>query len=351
MKVGVDNAFTHYVASLPSDVPLPTRWGSSEQAMLEGTSLKPAVSAKMKSLRREVNHLLDSMSKVQWFRSLREYEGTDFLFDKWLEVDAMYRSRALDLPGTGHAMVPCVDLANHEPGEETVALYETDLDGDAVLILCEKKALQEGDEITITYGDLKGACEMLFSYGFIDESMESAQEIFLDLEIPDDDPLKRPKMAVSHSPPGVRLFLDDRQVSWQSAFVWLICVNEEDGLQFQMTQQTSGHHNLLVSWKDLALQDVTKLEDIVCADPRREIFELRAQVTVQARVEKQLRALYGSESLFTDHEPDSVSNEANILRLRNLEGKLLLEAHEALQSRVGDYLALRPIWLNRYPSL
>ena len=36
---------------------------------------------------------------------------------------------------------------------------------------------------------------MLFSYGFIEDTMISAKELFLDLDIPDDDPLKPAKKA------------------------------------------------------------------------------------------------------------------------------------------------------------
>lgn len=72
------------------------------------------------------------------------------MLDDWVLVDAMYRSRALDLPGTGESMVPCVDMANHASGDETVALYETDEDGNALLLLREGKSLKAGDEVTIT---------------------------------------------------------------------------------------------------------------------------------------------------------------------------------------------------------
>jgi hypothetical protein len=72
-------------------------------------------------------------------------------FEDWKQVDAMYRSRALDLPGTGHAMVPCVDMANHASGDEVVALYETDKKGNAVLQLRWGKRISPGDEVTITY--------------------------------------------------------------------------------------------------------------------------------------------------------------------------------------------------------
>jgi hypothetical protein len=71
-------------------------------------------------------------------------------FDDWMQVDAIYRSRALEFPGVGDAMVPCVDMANHASGDATAALYETDEDGNGLLLLREGKSIQKGGEITIT---------------------------------------------------------------------------------------------------------------------------------------------------------------------------------------------------------
>ncbi len=122
------------------------------------------------------------------------------------------------MPGTGHSMVPCLDMANHASGDNTSVLYETDSHGNAVLILQAGEDLAPNDEVTITYGDEKGACEMLFSYGFIEPTMNSARELFLDLEIPNDDPLRLAKKAVAQSAPGFRLFLHDDSMDWESSF-------------------------------------------------------------------------------------------------------------------------------------
>ena len=124
-------------------------------------------------------------------------------------------------------MVPCIDMANHASGDSTRALYETDGDGNAILVLREGKKLAPNDEVTITYGDEKGACEMLFSYGFIESTVTSARELFLDLDIPDDDPLKLAKETVATAAPGFRLFLHGDSTDWESDWVWLPCVNEE----------------------------------------------------------------------------------------------------------------------------
>jgi hypothetical protein len=65
-------------------------------------------------------------------------------------VDAAYRSRMVDLPGSGHAMVPCLDMANHVSGEGAKALYDTDSNGNAILQLRWGKSLQPGEEVTIS---------------------------------------------------------------------------------------------------------------------------------------------------------------------------------------------------------
>lgn len=67
-----------------------------------------------------------------------------------MRADAMYRSRALEFPGVGDAMVPCIDMANHASGDATAALYETDEDGNAILLLRDGKVINNGGEISIT---------------------------------------------------------------------------------------------------------------------------------------------------------------------------------------------------------
>jgi hypothetical protein len=47
-------------------------------------------------------------------------------------------------------MVPCLDMANHASGDATAAFYETDDDGNAILVLRHGKEILHGGEITIT---------------------------------------------------------------------------------------------------------------------------------------------------------------------------------------------------------
>lgn len=151
-KIGVSNPWSEYIKFLPASVPLPTFYNEEEQSLLYGTSLQDAVEAKMTSLEKEFENLRVKTESIPWCQQhWWDVETGRLTFDDWKAVDALYRSRALDLPGTGHAMVPCVDMANHASGEDTIALYETDKEGNALLQLRVTKSLSEGDEVTITF--------------------------------------------------------------------------------------------------------------------------------------------------------------------------------------------------------
>lgn len=86
----------------------------------------------------------------------------------WALVDGWYRSRCLEIPSMGDAMVPCVDMVNHSHDPD--AYYDEDGEGDVEILLRPGYTVSKGDEVTITYGRFKSAAEMLFSYGFIDST-------------------------------------------------------------------------------------------------------------------------------------------------------------------------------------
>ncbi|KAJ4351299.1 uncharacterized protein N0V89_006638 [Didymosphaeria variabile] len=230
--IGVHTPLTEYIKYLPDEL-LPTFWSEEEHELLGGTTLRSAVRAKMNSLLREFETFRIATESISWCAKHWWDEEVGLLtFDDWLRVDAMYRSRALEFPGVGDAMVPCIDMANHASGDATAALYETDDDGNAILILRHGKDIPKGGEITITYGDDKGACENIFSYGFLEDSMTSAKIMFLNLDIPDDDPLRPAKIYVCNTAPGFRLVDQKDRIEWESDFVWLVVVNEEDDRLF-----------------------------------------------------------------------------------------------------------------------
>lgn len=229
-------------------------------------------------------------------------------------------------------------MANHASGDATSALYETDRNGNAILVLRDGKDMKMGEELTITYGDEKGACEMLFSYGFIDANMTCARELFLDLEILDDDPLKLAKKAVSRSAPGFRLFLYNDSMGWESSFVWIVCVNEEDGLNFKMLQKNDGERELQASWKGKEITDMSKLDIVLRSEPLWDIFELRAISTLQSRVEQQLFRLEDSKKYVARLEAENaeIGNCQNATRLRDMEETLMLHAYEDLEMKVWN---------------
>lgn len=341
-EIGVLNPFCGYVKFLPPRIPIPTFWNDEERLLLTGTSLEAALESKLRSLNREFTMLQEKTTSIEWCQNYWwDTETGTLTFDDWKQIDAMYRSRALDLPGTGDAVVPCIDMANHASGNETKALYDTDGNGNAILALRDGKKTTINEEITITYGDDKGACEMLFSYGFIESNMKSARELFLDLDIPDDDPLRLAKKAVSKEAPGFRLFRQGDSIGWEGSYVWLIVINEEDGLEFELLQDSNGERELQASWKDEVLLDLSQLESLARKEHLWDVFNLRAITTLQNRVEQQLFRLEGSNKYIEELLKDKIIEQAtrdNARRLRDLEETLMLHAYEVFESKVESML-------------
>lgn len=338
-KHGVSSPFTEYIKYLPTEM-LPTFWTDEERQLLTGTTLSSAVAAKLNSLYREFDQLRAASAKFSWCAEAWWDEVDGVLgFNDWLQVDAMYRSRALEFPGVGDCMVPCIDMANHSSGEDTAAIYEIDQDGNALLILRDGKNLEEDEEITITYGDKKGACEMLFSYGFIEDGVESARELFLDLTMPEDDPLRRAKAAIAGCAPGFKIYETDNGLDWESEFIWPICVNEEDGLQFQIQQTIEGDQELKANWKGREMDNFRNFRQTLEQDTLWDVFQLRAVSILQDRIASQLTTLYGSDDEISAAEhgeglPIRERPWQLAIRLRALEGELLEKAYGFFEDKV-----------------
>ncbi|MCJ1391403.1 hypothetical protein MMC18_004267 [Xylographa bjoerkii] len=287
-RIGNTHPWTDYVRFLPTSFSMPTFWTEEECQLLRGTSLEPALRIKLKAIDREFAHLRASTESLECCKVWWDPNFGCLTIQDYLQVDAWYRSRAMDLPGTGLALVPCIDMANHGSGDATNALYETDADGNAVLVLVTGKTPKAGEELLITYGEDKGACEMVFSYGFIDPNLENARSLFLSIEIPDDDPLKLAKLEAFDTAPGFRVYTSYDEVSWYGPFVWLQCVNEEDGLEFRVLQCNDGARELLVSWNGATIDGVLALVKCLEKSDMWDVFRLRAYVAIVQRVKVQL---------------------------------------------------------------
>lgn len=191
---------------------------------------------------------------------------------------------------------------------------------------------------------------MLFSYGFLDHDQTAANQVFVDLKIPDDDPLKMAKMAFYKDAPGVRLLSpptnsDTQSISWDSPFVWWACVNEEDGLDFNVLQTNDGGRELRASWKGEEMDLSGTLRNCLATDPLWDVFQLRAVVTILDRLETQFFTLQQTQGMIAEISQDETMREifrpdvfGTVMRLRELEGKMLEKAIGDLAKQVSDLM-------------
>ncbi|CRL22634.1 unnamed protein product [Penicillium camemberti] len=352
--IGISNPWTEYVKFLPPSFPLPTFYTAEEQELLQGTSLAEALDAKFASLEREFEQLRQATEGIAWCqRSWWDEKTGKLTIDDWKYVDAAYRSRMLDLPGSGLVMVPCVDMANHVSGDGVKALYDADSEGNAVLQLRWGKTLQPGDEVTISYGDEKPASEMIFSYGFLESGTTEAREIFLNLDIPEDDPLGIAKKMFCRNDSGIRISAVEgsEEVTWESGLAWMACVNEEDGLHFGIAQTTDGGRELETTWKGEKIQSASHLRELLAVDPLWDIFQLRAAVLLLERLETQLALLQETEEIISNMQEDKAALDSmfrpgiftSIAQFRILEGELLEKAVEELIKQRTELLASKTV--------
>ena len=192
------------------------------------------------------------------------------------------------------------------------------------------------------YGDEKGASEMIFSYGFLERDVVDARQLFLDLDIPDDDPLKSAKKAVCDAAPGFRLFtpLYSTSIDWESPFIWWCCINEEDGLEFRVLQLNDGGRELKAAWKGNDIESSEQLLDMLKKDSLWHVFLLRAVVTLQDRVTSQLAQLQASEEYVRElcgragYPVIRASVRDIAIKLRDLEADFLGKGFRDLEAMV-----------------
>lgn len=264
------------------------------------------------------------------------WENCDLDFKDWILVDAWYRSRCLELPIAGESMVPCIDMANHSSAPNSY--YEQTSSSNVTLLLRPDMQLEADSEITINYGASKTDAEMLFSYGFIDAE-SSIEGLTLPID-GSDDPLGKAKLAAFGEPPTLTLSNDQGSCRWDCPFLHFMCLNEEDGLDFKVLQQTDGSRSQLkVFWQGSDVTDSTKSFESLTEDhDLRDIFRLRVVALLQDRIRQQLELLYESEetiaSLFETSLVGS-HRQQDAMRLRNGEVKLLENAFNTIETQVS----------------
>ncbi|PNY26362.1 SET domain protein, partial [Tolypocladium capitatum] len=341
--------WTEYARFLPRPMAMPTMWSDAERLLLNGTSLQvsrnlkdAALDAKLSALADEFDELREATEALPfWNANLWEHNTASV--DDWVLVDAWYRSRCLELPQVGAAMVPGLDMVNHS--SSPTAYYEVDGGSEVALLMRPGCRASGGQEVTISYGESKSAAEMLFSYGFIDGD-STARELTLHLEPFPDDPLAKAKLDVFRGAPAARLSQEGGQAArWDSPFVYLMCLNEEDGLEFGLLQETTGDRQIRLLWRG---DDVTAragdFEGLIRGHELCDVFRLRAVAVLHELVETQLSGIRGgprSEQLQQAAAAGLLRDEhvAAAQALKEAEGQVLEAAAQALAGEKSNLLA------------
>ncbi len=337
--------------------PVPTLYSDLELSTLRGTTLYPAVIAKSRSLRKEFDALrksterLSGISELWWGESLSYLSlsglniddpvdnGDDGLglvkFEDWVILDGIYRSRALEWPGKDEAIVPGVDMANHFSPPNT--LYEVH-DGSGYLLLKKGNSVQAGEELCISYGDEKSAMEMLFAYGFIPSNLSSTQSILITLPSPEEDPLAPAKVAAISQEsvvPGIRIYRDGDTIKWDSEAIWLMILNQEDGLDFKVMNRDDDELEVRISFKG----EIVSIRDLKTALEKEELWDvlkLRSMVIILGQIENQLEKLDEGENLAILASVDA-SIQDLATRLRSMETGILRDAVRVLEGQVSAH--------------
>ncbi|KAK8049413.1 hypothetical protein PG994_011143 [Apiospora phragmitis] len=328
---GVVSPWTQYVGLLPSQIPVPTTWAEAERAYLQGTSLESAVSAKLSALTREFDAIKAKSDDLRfWYDNVWAEERVTI--HDWVLLDAIYRSRSLELPSSGESMVPCLDLANHSA--QATARFEEVTQDQVTIVLRDGVSISKGQEFTIDYGQGKSAAEMLFNYGFVDPNCQ-AGKLVLPLEPMEDDPLAKAKMHIFRAPPTIQVTDgEDGVPSWSCPFAYLMCLNEEDGLNFAVVQETDGSQELKLYWQDDDATDRSHdLKSLIESHELNKIFELRVVTVVLERLQQQLEELSIPVSSSKYSDPPREDIVRTTAHLREVEQDLLERMIGKLESQ------------------
>jgi hypothetical protein len=266
-------------------------------------------------------------------------------------------------------MIPGMDLANHAAGDRTNAYYDRG-EGTYHLWLMDDKEIKQGEEVYITYGDEKGACEslsriqieiirdangdaVLFSYGFLEEQMESAETLFLSLDIPESDSCRLAKRKIANCAPGFKLMdisaqsdgdeNSDKAIDWSGDFIWLLCVDQDDGLEFKLARTVDGaDEEIQATFKGQELMEgASELRRQLAQSDLWDVYRLRAIVILQQRVFDQLQTLFSTQedveaTPHGDTEDVRATPYQLALTLRRLEFELLDKAYEDFERQVSS---------------
>jgi hypothetical protein len=345
-----------YLAFLPRDILLPVNTDSQVVAAFQGTSLQvskaPGLSiynslsttnanplrqapiiVKLRALMQEYGVFSERYDMIE--PQAEPYSNSKPTLSDWLKADAWYRSRSLDLPDLGPSMVPFIDMANHAESDKANAVYDFDsIAGEALLRVKLRTKVEDvgsiiaGTEILLDYGE-KSAAEFLFSYGFIDDSLDDARFVALPLDLPEDDPLADAKLSWAKG--NLITFGIDRDECQISGHIRYIAIlNEEDGLSMHLDEASA---TIVAHWKGKQVDTSDQLLEVLRSDASWPLFDLRSVVLVKMLTEAQLEEAFA----FNENTDLDTRNATYILsmaaRLRSLECDLLQRVHQYLEDK------------------
>lgn len=94
------------------------------------------MSSKKTALAREFNAFHHFTSSLPWCRQYfwnsSDFESS-FTLSDWTQIDGLFRSRVLELPGYGLCLIPYLDMVNHSDYCPN-AYYSLNSNGDVVLV-------------------------------------------------------------------------------------------------------------------------------------------------------------------------------------------------------------------------
>lgn len=138
----------------------------------------------------------------------------------------------------------------------------------------------------------------------------------------------------------------DGVLKWHSPFLHLMCLNEEDGLDFRILQDNEGGRQLRMFWQD---KDVTEraadFEELTREHALCSVFRLRAVSILLQQMVDQLERLRSPPQ---DEDGNPLHVDASDLRpvcvqaaatLKEIEGSLLEATVAALEKEQQDLLA------------
>jgi hypothetical protein len=187
--------------------------------------------------------------------------------------------------------------------------------------------------------------------------MESAETLFLSLAVPDEDPSKGAKMKFAQCAPGFKLIdTCDRHadetsdsgtasgdIDWTGDFIWLLCVGQDDGFNFQLARTVDGPEEVEATFDGEVLSDARDLRRKLSQSSLWDVYRLRAVVVLQQRVYDQLQVLYSTQEDVERQHDASTVGEAQYhlaMKLRRFEFELLEKAHEDFERQVSPSILL-----------